>query len=231
MRSFKVLIESDVNLRVLYSEANIYHPTKEEYQKEPSKWKDEDALGLERGVNDVTISIDHPGQHLDVLPNCIVVFPCYKAERSKAIIAKVDPSLLTSPKDKVLWVLGKPHKPEDSWREDAMREINNIGEDQQQHSISTFAYKDSIKVLDRIHSEKWDKCNITLAPNGSKMQALGAALFYYLHPDVRVMFATPKEYNAMQYTEGCKNTWVIDFGSTRELRDLLDSVGQITIQK
>ena len=134
---------------------------------------------------------------------------------SKAIIAKVDPSLLTSPKDNVLWVLGKPRLPEDSWREDAMRNINDIAADQQQHSLSTFVYKDSIRVLDCIHSEKWDKCNITLAPNGSKMQALGAALFCYLHPDVRVMFATPKEYNATQYTEGCKNTWVIDFGSTR----------------
>src|SRR5437868_6873029 len=67
--AMKVLLDLDVNLTILYSEAMIYRPTKEEYEAHPETWRSLDALGLERGVGDVFISPDHPGLHLDPLPD------------------------------------------------------------------------------------------------------------------------------------------------------------------
>ena len=61
LRCIKVLLEYDVCLRIIYSEAAIYHPTEAEYSQEPSKWGSDDMLGLERGVNEVLHSIDHSG--------------------------------------------------------------------------------------------------------------------------------------------------------------------------
>ena len=63
------------------------------------------------------------------------------------------------------------------------------------------------------------------------MQALGTALFCYMHPDVRIIFPTPKEYNAAQYTEGCKNIWEIDFGALSDYRRRLDEVGTLRIEE
>ena len=41
--------------------------------------------------------------------------------------------------------------------------------------------------------------------------------------------ASPKEYNAAQYSEGCKDVWRIDFGPVGQLHTLLDTVGQLQL--
>jgi len=231
LRCMKILLEFDVSLRILYSEANIYHPTKSEYEEEPEKWEREDLLGLERGVGQVIPSIDHPGQALDPLPDFLILFPSFKAERSRAVISFVDPSLLTNPGDKVVWLLGVPHLAEDRWRIDAMRTINAIDKAVPQYEVSTFDYQDTLQVLERLYSEKSESHTITLSPLGSKLQALGTALFCYMHPDVRIIFSTPKEYNAAQYSDGCKDAWEIDLGALGQLRRSLDKVGTLHIEE
>lgn len=231
VKTVKILFEYDMCARILYSEAAIYHPTKQEYERNPAHWQTEDVLGLERGVSDVVTSIDHPGYHLDPLPDYLVLFPTFKAERSKAVISAVDPSLLTSPGKKVHWLLGVPHLEEDRWRLEAMRTINALEVDTPQSEVSTFDYKDTMRALESIHRTVSEHYKITLSPIGSKMQALGTALFCYMHPDIRIMFATPKEYNAAQYSEGCKARWKIDFGSLKELRCVLDGVGILRVEE
>ena len=231
LSSLNTLLESDIDLKILYSEADIYHPTKDEYDQNPQKWKGEEELGLERGVNTAIISSEYPGQHLEIMPHFIIIFPCFKKERSKAIIAKVDPSLLIEPDHKVAWIIGDPHLKKDKWRKGAMREINDISEEEIQYEVSTFNYTETLKILEKLYQQKWNKCNITLALNGSKMQAIGSTLFCYLHPDVRVVFAIPKEYNAKQYTKNCRDTWIINIESTKKLRMILDSIGNISISK
>lgn len=226
-----ILLEYDICARILYSEAAIYHPTKEEYERNPAHWQTDDVLGLERGVSDVVTSIDHPGHHLDPLPDCLILFPTFKAERSKAVISAVDSSLFTGPGKKVHWLLGVPHLEEDRWRLEAMRTINALGIDTPQYEVSTFDYKDTMRALESIHRAVSERYKITLSPIGSKMQALGTALFCHMHPDVRIMFATPKEYNAVQYSEGCKARWKIDFGSLKELRCVLDRIGILKVEE
>ena len=231
LRCMKVFLEYDICARIIYSEAAVYHPTKEEYKQNPAKWEKEDLLGLERGVGEVMPSIDYPGHALDQLPDFLILFPSFKGERSKAVISFVDPSLLTSPGNKVVWLLGVPHLRRDHWRLDAMKRINAIGQDTSQFEVSTFDYKDTLRVLEGLHAEMSERYTITLSPLGSKMQALGTALFCYMHPDVRVIFSTPKEYNAAQYSKGCKEVWKLDFGPLSELRCRLDQVGTLCVEE
>jgi hypothetical protein len=231
LRCVKVLLEYDIRARILYSEAAVYHPTKQEYDQEPAKWEGDESLGLERGVSEVGSSIDHPGHALDQLPDFLILFPSFKAERSKAVISFVDPSLLASPADKVVWLLGVPHLPEDHWRLDAMRRVNRIDAHVPQFVVSTFDYKATLRVLESLHVEKSERHTITVSPLGSKMQALGTALFCYMHPDVRVIFSTPKEYNAAQYSKGCKAIWEIDFGNVSDLRRRLGDVGSLRVEE
>ncbi len=231
LRSMKVLLEYDICVRIIYSEAGVYHPTIQEYEQDPARWTGCDSLGLERGVSEVMPSIDHPGHALDPLPDCLILFPSFKPERSRAVISFVDPSLLANPAGKVVWVLGEPHLLEDRWRLDLMKRINGIGEGTPQYLVSTFDYRETLRALEDLYSEKSERHTITVSPLGSKMQALGIALFCYMHPDVRVIFSIPTEYNAFQYSEGCKAMWEIKFGNLSELRRNLGDVGRLRVEE
>ena len=223
------LFEARAYLNVLYSEAATYYPTEIEYTADPSAWKTESQLGLERGVGAVRPSGEFPGQHLDQLPDAIILFPTFKAERSQAVIDFVDPSLIGTQGEQIVWLVGVPPLPENQWRIEALKEINGLTENDFQHEISTLHYKETLSRLESIYQRLWDKYKLTLSPIGSKMQALGSSLFSYMHPDTRIVFAIPKEYNAAQYSDGWRETWRIEFGSLSDLRELLGSVGKLVI--
>jgi hypothetical protein len=229
LRCMGVLLRRNISLRLLYSEARTYHPTRTEFDENPQKWAADDSLGLEQGVAEVVPSKEQPGHHLDPLPNCIVLFPTFKAARCRAVIAAIDPSLRSAPGKSVMWMLGEPHLPEDSWRLEAMARINGVTPEMPQYKVKTFDYKDALMVLERVHDQVWEQHNLSIAQFGSKLQALGTSIFCYLHPEVRLWFAIPQRYNATQYSEGCKATWMIDFGTMQEVRKHLDGVGKLVV--
>ena len=227
LRCLRHLLNYDIRLRIVYSEAAVYHPTKEEYRT--GKWKTDDAVGPERGVSQVMASVDYPGHDFDPLPHLVAIFPSFKRDRSRAVLNFVDPRLHTHPAGQVVWLLGKPHLRENGWRVLAMKKINQVVRASPQYELSTFNYKDTVRILEGLYL-KWSETHtITLSPLGSKMQALGIALFCYMHPDVRIVFSIPMEYNAAQYSEGCRAVWCVDFGSLNELRCELDKVGTMRI--
>lgn len=227
--ALKVLFEFDVSLRIVYSEAAVYHPTQEEYEDEPQKWIAEEGFGLAKGVGRVVPSSEHPGHRRDLLPEAVIVFPTFKPERTKAVVTYVDQALITKPGDRLIWIVGVPHLSEDSWRVDMMVDVNKIPKSAPLYKMTTFDYKKTLDVLERIYGPRDRTYHITVSPLGAKMQSLGLALFWYMRQDVSIVFAVPKEYNARQYSEGCKDTWQVDFGNLKLTRDVLDRVGQLQI--
>jgi hypothetical protein len=217
-------------LIVIYAEAAVYYPTREEYEQDPDRWCRDDTIGLEKGVGYIHTSEQYPGYHIDQLPDCVIVFPSFRPDRSRAVISSVDPSLLVSPDENVLWMIGKPHLQEDNWRMEAMRAINELTAATIQYEVSTFDYKDTLRALETIHDDRGESARFTLSPTGSKMQALGCALTCYLHPDIRVIFSSPEKFNASHYSDGCKATHYIDFGNLKNVRSSLDRVGQIELR-
>lgn len=224
-----VLFEFDLNLRVVYSEAGLYHPTKVEYDADPDKWTRDDKLGLARGVSKVTRSPDHPGSRRDALPEAIIVFPTFKPERIRAILADVDQSLLMRPEDRLVWLIGDPHLSADRWRTGVQREINGILASAESYEVSTFDYKKTLEILERVYRPFDCKYLVNIAPLGSKMQSLGVVMFWCVRPEVSIYFASPREYNATQYSEGCKATWRIEFGQLANVRKRLASVGELRV--
>ena len=230
LKCLRTLLEYDVSLRILYSEAAVYYPTQRDYESDPEKWRTDGVLGLEQGVREVVPSIEYAGYALDPSPDCVILFPSFKAERSQAVISFVDPSLLNNVSGKVVWLVGVPHLLSDRWRVAAMCRLNGIDSQSKELQVSTFDYRETIKVLEQLYGEMSQGHRVTLSPLGSKMQAVGTALFCYLHPDVRVVLSTPKEYNAALYSEGCKAAWRIELGALSELRRALDAVGTLRVE-
>lgn len=229
--TMKILLEEDFNLSIVYTESVKYAPSKEEYQENKKEYTEDSGFGLARGIGQVYPSPEHPGRRRDGLTEYVFAFPTFKPERTKAILLKVDPSLAQSIDDRVHWFIGRPHLEEHSWRVDVIKEVNNIHYDYQQSSvISTFDYKETFHELDRVYSNLRDSKNCTVAPLGSKNQCIAISLFCQVHQEISIVFATPEEYNAKHYSEGCRDIWVIDFGSCKNIVDLLRSVGNLEIQ-
>jgi hypothetical protein len=231
LRTFQVLLEADIDLRLTYAEAGTYHPTRQEYEADPSRWEGDDTIGTEQGVSLVVPSPSYAGQHLDPLPNYVILFPSFRKDRSLAVLSAVDETLLTSRHQDVVWVIGIPHAEQDQWRMDAMRSINRIPASAHQIEVSTFDYRETLFALERLHQERWEQYNLTISPLGSKLQGVGTALFCYLRPEVRVMFSAPKVYNANEWSSGCMAKWQIRFGATSVVRDCLRQVGTIALAR
>ncbi len=231
MRVIRVLIECNVRLTVAYAEAAVYHPTSREYKREKQRWDSDEFLGLARGVSDVIVDQEFGGYHVDQLPDCVILLPGFHRERARAAISAVDPSLVTVAGERVVWLLGVPHLDRNRWRLRLMRKLHKLGPGIPQYKVSTFDYRETLRRLEAIYQEKMGQYRLTISPMGSKMQALGAALFCYIHPDVKVLFAIPREYNAAEYSEGHEKVWAVEFGSLSEIRRHLDSVGMLTMSE
>lgn len=229
LRTMKAILNSQCSIRIVYSEALQYYPQKTDFDADPRRWKTLKDTALEHGVSNVSVAMEYPGQFFDAQPDYVIVFPSFTPERSWAALDCIDPSLLIGSNEKVLWVIGDPHMKEDKWRKDAVRINYDIGENTAQTEVSTFEYKETLALLDRIRALKWQTHNITIIPLGSKLQAVGIGLFSYIYPDVRLMLAVPKKYNAANYSDGCKAMWAIDFGNIHSASQLLSTVGDVKI--
>jgi len=226
----KVLLEFNINLFLVYSEAKIYHPTVEEFEKEPQKWTNEENFGIAKGVGKVIPSPEYPGSSKEN-PNLIIAFLTFKPERTRAIITDVDETLLIRPDRRIIWIIGDPHMDEENKRKrkEMMLQINKIPEKCPTYEVCTFNYKETIKKLNKIYNDSNLDFHINISALGSKMQTLGITIFCYVRPEVSVYNAIPKEYNPRQYSEETKATWQINFGDLTNIRKILDRVDQLEI--
>jgi hypothetical protein len=228
LQIMKVLLDYEVVLRIVYSEAAIYHPTIEETKDNQI---DSDELNLTEGASRVYPCNEHPGYNLDALPQAIIAFTTFNPIRTQVAISYIDETLLGTSNDRVIWIIGDPHLDEDKWRMDYLVDINKIPKEASIYRISTFDYKETIINLYRIYEKNSMTYHFNISPLGSKMQSIGIALFHYLKPEISVIYSPPNKYNASNYTEGCKNIWKIDFGSLNDVKKDMDRIGTIEIKE
>lgn len=226
VKCLQALLESNVEVRIMYAEAEIYHPTKQEYEDKKIACQTEATLGLDYGVSKIEFSLEYPGNHLDPLPDHLAIFPTFNKSRSWAAMDQVDPSL--NPTKQVDWLIGEPLHEKDRWRTDAMIEINELTSEMTQKLVSTFDYKESLRALESVHQAVWESKGLTVLPLGSKLQALAATIFCHMHRDVRLMYSIPIQYNASDYSNGCMKLWTLDLGPMHALRNLLSRVGSLS---
>ena len=230
LRTLQVLLESDCELTIGYTEAEIYHPEQTEFETNETAWTSDESLGTEMGVQEITRSNEYPGEHLDALSNVVVLLPNFRHERSAAVISQTDAALLNRATDDVVWILGRPHLEKDVWRREAMRKINRIGDDAKVLEASTFDYRQTWALLESIYQERWETSNLTISPLGSKLQAVAVTLFCFRHSDVRVLFSTPKKYNTEQWSDGVRESWQISFGDVGDFASRVREPGRLRIE-
>jgi hypothetical protein len=215
-KCLKLLLETPCSLTILYSEAANYFPTKQEWESgalKPNRTRIEGPFSGVRFVEKPpTLQADDAGES----PILLVLFPTFNTERTSGVLAEIDPA-------KRIWLIGKPHDlASNDYRIEMAKSfaapIMYPGD--LWSLVSTFDYKMTIEVLGGIYSRERFNHRITVMPHGSKMQTLGVNLFAVAH-QLSMVFAMPKEYNPTHYSEGCKQVWAIELGSTVSLLDRL----------
>lgn len=196
-------------LRIVYSEAEEYSPTKEEY--EASKHDMElMARFPSRGVASIIrmkclSSIRMQGQ-----PVSLVAFTSFNEQLVRHILGTISPHRL-------LFINGRPPREEFAWREAATQDIhrrlmeeyvsdNPLDQNGLLHRVaSTLDYNETITRLEEIYKQFGTHERIICAATGSKMQTVGLFFGKVVHPDIHIEYPTPDSYFVKGMSEGIRN--------------------------
>jgi hypothetical protein len=209
---------------VAYAEAGVYHPTKEEFEKERKKSGTTPDF-LTTGVYDILTVSSLSSVSMQGYPILLVVFPTFNHFEIVALYNEL------SPQHMVL-LEGDPHKKVDKWRLDAIREVNKSFFDNPDYNVerrvqSTFDYASNVETLEGLYEKYCGSHKILLAPTGSKLQTIAAFMFKQLHPDVQIVYPVAETFIG-EYSDGCRATWSIHLG---EFSDFTASLNNFRLQR
>lgn len=209
----QVLTKLPNSLTVAYAEADIYYPTKDEFER---KKKELGATPdfLTSDVYTILHVTSLSSVSMQGYPILLLVFPTFNHNEVVALHNE------TSPQHMIL-LEGDPHEEPDKWRLQAIREVNSIvtanPDDYRCETrvVSTFDYISNIEALQEIYQMYCFTHKILLAPTGSKLQTIASFLFRQIHPDAQIVYPVTKAFIG-EYSEKCRALWAINFGPYSE---------------
>ena len=206
-KTLSVLLSTQCELTVLYSEAEEYYPTFDEWQSGTLKKGVSRVQGPFAGVRFVAKPPELQSDDTADLPVLLVLFPTFNTERTDGVLADLDP-------DKRIWIFGEPHDiHRNTYRIEMAKAfaapIMYPGDEWS--IVTTFDYRRTLRTLIGAYEKHRSRYRMVIMPHGSKMQTLAASLFASSY-QVSLVFAMPKSYDPNRYSRGCIQTWAIPFG-------------------
>ena len=185
-------------LRVIYSEAEDYCPSRKQYNAVKGKMA-ATAKFPSRGCEDLIrlrclSSIRMQGQ-----PVTLVAFTSFNEKLVSHMLGHMSPHRL-------LLINGRPPREDYKWREEATQYIHQKylleypndnpldGTGLLKRVTSTLDYRETVGALNHIYSTHGIHERIVCAATGSKMQTVGLFLAKMLHSDISVEYPTPDSY-------------------------------------
>jgi hypothetical protein len=209
----------DVDLDVLYTEAQEYGPSKAELDAAVAAGDvHRPSVQVYTGVHGVMrvprlSSVAMQGQ-----PTAAVAFMSFNEYLTQALVDAVYPSRL-------FLINGRP--PRLTWREQATFTIHeqlvrewplednplhtDDGTVTYQRATSTLWYAETVSLLFDLYWQIATDYRVLLAPTGSKMQTLGCYIARAAHPDIHIEYPTPKSFFDF-YSTGIAESWRVRFG-------------------
>lgn len=224
MLVLNVCYELGLRVRVLYSEAHDYGPSKEEFER--AKKKNEihrPTLQVFTGVHGVVRVDSLASVAMQGQPSAALVFMSFNDVLTQILLNTVYPSRL-------FLINGRP--PVHSWREEATAWIHDQvrreweednpvqpavdgGVPMPKRVVSTLDYRETVSLLLQLYWELSANHRVLLAPAGSKLQAVGCYLVRALHPDIHIEYPSPEGF-LPYYSSGVGARWLLDLGQLSE---------------
>lgn len=203
-------------LRIVYTEALDYPPSKLQYQNlkiDPKLIQHFPTQGFGTILRAKSLSsIRMQGQ-----PVCLIAFTSFNEQLIRHMLGTINPYRL-------ILLNGKPPRSELRWRETATYEIhkklmdaykahNPISEDTGLPllRIDTLRYQETFQILESIYEEHSNYERIIIAATGSKMQTVGLFFSKILHSDIHIEYPTPDSYLFPGIPKGIKYVHEIIF--------------------
>jgi hypothetical protein len=234
----------DLSLRIAYTEAEEYSPSKADAESILRELKksvdllsagDAFSVGPDWDADESGTVVEYMGQSSENVPERAVVICGFNANRVRVALDAVDPAFNADvPHPNVTYIAGAPPAPELAWRLDVMKEINSLGADPAGFDfidVSTLDYMETLGTLERIYQAGFGNERLTVIPFGSKMQTLAAALFCEMHPEVRAQLVAPARYVGVDYSKGSGSSHSLDFGNLRQLANNMEELGSLHLEK
>ena len=188
---------------VIYCEANEYPPSVEEYKRDTQTRQDLSTSSfLSSGVIEIAVtpelsSVSMLGQSIR-----LVSFPSFDPTQLSNLIQELQPTYAE-------FLHGTPPYRKYQWRTQAIRDLNGRTLEQLQgkkeHYVSTLDYRETLKLLLDIYSQRSMFSRIVIAPTGSKMQSVAVGIFRAALSDVQIVYPTPQTFVAPErYTIGVR---------------------------
>ena len=207
-----VLLRLKCDLTILYTEADTYYPTKEEWEEGNHQSGTHRVRGPFAGVEYVAKPSLLQGDDVAKHPLLLVLFPTFNTERTDGVLAELDPATR-------IWLFGIPHDSiNNGYRVEMAKSFsaNIMCPGDEWSTLSTFNYKETLLILGSIYADYRYSHRMAVMPHGSKMQTFGSNLFAIVH-DLSMVFAMPRSYNPSRYSKGHIAVWAIHIGDTEEL--------------
>jgi len=203
--------EFEGDVIVIYTEAETYYPKLEEFESGKNEMLGITPTFLTKDVYTIALTTSLSSIAMQNYPLLMIAFPTFNYKELMALLNEMTPQYL-------LEFEGVPRKAENRWRLDAIRWINRkidkdfiLNIDEIMHEeLSTFDYVGTVTALDKICMKYRYTHKCVIAPTGSKLQTVGVFIFKQLHPEVQIVYPVTEEF-AEEYTEGCRNIWIIKF--------------------
>jgi hypothetical protein len=225
-----VCAELQLDLRIIYAEADHYGPTEEEFLAARDRNEiHQPTLQVFTGVHGVVRTTSLASVAMQGQPTAALVFMSFNDVLTQVLLNAVYPSRL-------FLINGRP--PVAVWREQATAWIHeqvrhewdrdNPVEDRSgsmplpSRVVSTLDYTETVSLLLELYWELSSNHRILLAPAGSKMQAVGCFIAKALHPDIHIEYPSPEGF-ASEYSSGISKRWQIDLGPIQQLLALIAS--------
>lgn len=201
-----------VQLRLLYTEAEEYFPTKKDYEKlkQRSIRRPTDLMPDYLSTKAVTMFMPSlfSGVTLGQNDTCLMVFAGYEPHRTNCAIEALNPS-------KLVLIYSEPGRPDLEWRYDLSRLMHRGIDDQvkkTEEKSSTSEVDDNLALILRYYEYLYDDHTIAVCPINSKVQSVAAALAWETYPDIQLNFPIPAQYLPQQFTVSWRRTFMIDLG-------------------
>jgi hypothetical protein len=138
----------------------------------------------------------------------LVAFLPFNAGRLAAVMSHAEYS-------EYLFIAGKPRLPANTWRLDALKQINSVAtREWQVIEMGTFGYRDALTQMATLLFSSGSlshRCDIHLAPMGSKLQTIATWALSRITRAVTMVTGTPSRYFPERYSEGIGAAWVFPF--------------------
>ena len=221
----KVCHSLGLDVRVIYTEAETYGPSKEEFEEAKDKGQiHRPSLQVFNGIHGVIRVSSLSSIAMQGQSTAAVVFMSFNDALTQVLLNSIYPGRL-------LLINGRP--PQHAWREGAtawihdqvrqewsednpIADIEGASVPLPTRVVSTLDYRETVRMLIELYWELSPTHRILLAPAGSKLQAVGSYIAKALHPDIHIEYPSPEGFQPT-YSEGIGPHWLLDFGNLSEL--------------